>query len=80
MYTTGYDIYSGYGLIQADTALKTMANPIPNVTRMELMDSSLTPGLDPVEVNIYGKYFSSMIQYLQHLLTQQHYRLIFLHS
>ncbi len=46
----GDDVSTGSGLIKADDALQSLANPFPIVEEMYLQDSSFTPGIDPVSV------------------------------
>ena len=58
MYTPGYDTASGAGFIQADAALFTMANPSPYITGISY-DTTLTPGLDPIVITVYGQYLTN---------------------
>jgi hypothetical protein len=59
MDATGFDFNTGHGLIQADAALRTFANPTPEITKLQLADSSLVPGVQPMQLIIYGNYLSS---------------------
>ena len=54
----GFDFHTGYGFIQADAALRTIANPSPQIISLEFINPDLTPGAQPMEVLIHGNYFS----------------------
>ncbi|HWJ26209.1 MAG TPA: S8 family serine peptidase [Flavisolibacter sp.] len=56
MGTPGFDLSSGFGFVQVDSAVKTMANPTPQATGLRLADSSLTPGEQPMDVVITGNF------------------------
>ncbi len=58
MYTPGYDVASGAGLVLVDSALKHMANPSPYITGISY-NTALTPGVDPLTLTIYGEYLTS---------------------
>jgi YVTN family beta-propeller protein len=56
----GDDVTSGSGLIQADLAIKSFANPAPVLSSMNHdSDPAAIPGLETVTVDVYGKYFAS---------------------
>ncbi len=59
MYTPGFDFNSGYGLVNIDSSMRSLANPTPQVIRIELADSSLIPGTQPMDLIIHGNYFTS---------------------
>lgn len=59
MYTPGFDFNSGFGLVNVDSSMRSLANPTPQVIRIELADSSLTPGAQPMDLLIHGNYFTS---------------------
>lgn len=54
----GFDFNTGYGFIQADAALRTIANPNPQIISLEFTNPDLIPGAQPMEVLIHGNYFS----------------------
>ena len=58
MGTPGFDFNTGYGFMQADAALRTIANPSPQINSLEFTNPDLTPGAQPMEVLIHGNYFS----------------------
>ena len=58
MDSPGFDYRSGHGFIQADEALRSLANPTPEISRLEFLDTTLVPGQQPMEVIIHGHYFS----------------------
>ncbi len=62
MYSVGYDIFSGAGLIQADRALKTFANPKP---KLECLQDLRSISETKFEITVTGKYFinSSVIYF-----------------
>jgi hypothetical protein len=55
MGTPGYDPASGYGFLQADAALLTLANPSPLLFSLSY-DTTLMPGFDTLLITIKGKY------------------------
>ncbi|NTW26077.1 MAG: S8 family serine peptidase, partial [Lentimicrobium sp.] len=57
MNSTGFDFSTGYGFLQADRALLTLANPSPEVTAL-LYDTTLTPGLVPLQVSVSGNFLT----------------------
>ncbi len=57
MYTPGYDAASGYGFIQADAALATLANPAPFVEGISY-DTTLVPGDEEILLTIFGQYLN----------------------
>jgi hypothetical protein len=57
MYAAGYDKESGAGFIQADAALAELANPSPYLSGISY-DTTLTPGVDPIEITIYGQFLT----------------------
>lgn len=54
----GFDFNTGHGFIQADAALRTIANPSPQIISLEFTNPDLIPGAQPMEVLIHGNYFS----------------------
>jgi hypothetical protein len=58
MYAAGYDAASGAGFIQADAALGELANPKPYITAISF-DTTLTPGVDPIILTVYGGFLTS---------------------
>lgn len=57
--TPGFDFESGAGMISADRALASFANPTPFAAQMTLVDTTKTPGVDTVTIRIEGAYFTS---------------------
>jgi hypothetical protein len=57
MNTPGYDNSSGYGFIQADEALLSLANPSPVITAL-VYDTTKTLGAEPLEITVIGKYLT----------------------
>jgi subtilisin family serine protease len=53
----GYDPASGFGFIQADAALLTMANPSPVISELAY-DNTLFPGIDSITVTIIGQFLT----------------------
>lgn len=53
----GYDPASGFGFIQADAALLTLANPSPLILGLAY-DTTLMPGYDSILITITGKYLT----------------------
>ena len=58
MYASGYDASSGYGFIQADEALLTLANSAPLISGLSYGPSDSIPGLNEVLVSVTGNYYS----------------------
>ena len=58
MYGAGFDFKSGFGFIQADSAVRSIANPKPFLIKIALGDSSLVPGVQPMPLIITGNYLS----------------------
>ena len=58
MDTPGFDFNSGFGFIQADAALSSLANPSPVITGI-YYDTTLTPGVDPIPISVTGQYLTS---------------------
>ncbi len=54
---SGYDVASGYGLIQADAALLGMANPSPVISGL-IYDTTLIPGTDTIVLTVVGNYLT----------------------
>ncbi len=59
MGTPGFDFTTGYGFIQADAAVRAIANPKPFIKNLQLADSSIQPGVQPVGLVVNGLYLSS---------------------
>ena len=55
----GYNAGTGYGLIQADTAMKTFAAPTPIVTKLVVNSQGVTPGTQPVNITVQGDFLNS---------------------
>lgn len=58
MDTPGFDFNTGHGLIQVDAAVRTFANPTPQLTKLLFADTTLVPGVQPMELTVYGNYLS----------------------
>ncbi|MEP7318395.1 MAG: S8 family serine peptidase, partial [Panacibacter sp.] len=54
----GFDYTSGYGFIQADSALRSIASPTPFISKLILPDTTVKPGEQPFEVTVKGNYLS----------------------
>ncbi len=57
--SSGFDFSSGYGLIQADSAIKTFAAPTPGLISLELPQGEFEPGSIPFQLNVIGEFFNS---------------------
>lgn len=57
MHSPGYDVLSGAGYILADSALSDLANPSAYIYAISY-DTTLTPGVDTIQLTIYGEYLS----------------------
>ncbi|MEP7143520.1 MAG: MBG domain-containing protein [Ferruginibacter sp.] len=57
MITAGFDFTSGYGFINADSAMRTFAKPRPAITQL-VYPSTLTPGDAAFTLTVKGKYLS----------------------
>ncbi len=53
----GFDVASGFGFIQADAALLSLANPSPVISQL-IYDTTLVPGTDTIPVTVTGNYFT----------------------
>ncbi len=64
MNTPGFDFTSGYGFINADSAMRTFAKPTPVLDQL-LIPLSVTPGQSPFTLTVKGKYlsFNSIIKF-----------------
>ena len=58
MGTPGFDFTSGYGFINADSAMRTFAKPDPSLIKL-VVPTGLTPGLAPFTLTITGLNLSS---------------------
>ena len=58
MDSPGFDFNTGFGFIQADAALRTIANPRPQINSLEFTNPDLSPGAQPMELLIKGNYLS----------------------
>ena len=58
MNTPGYDVQTGYGFIQADAALLTLASPSPVISSISY-DTTIVPGSEPLEITVTGNYLRS---------------------
>ena len=54
--TPGFDRETGFGFIQADAALSSIASPLPNLIRL-VYDETITPGDEAFTLTVEGKYF-----------------------
>jgi hypothetical protein len=57
MNTTGHDIQTGYGFIQADAALLSLASPSPVISLISY-DTTIVPGSEPFELTVIGNYLT----------------------
>ncbi|MDF1573490.1 MAG: S8 family serine peptidase, partial [Bacteroidales bacterium] len=57
MYDEGFDYQSGYGFIQADAAILTFANPLPEIREIHLPEN-IIPGEVEFSATISGNYFT----------------------
>lgn len=57
MHEPGFDVRSGAGYILSDSALSDIANPSPYIYGL-LYDTTLTPGVDTIQLTIYGEYLT----------------------
>lgn len=55
----GFDFRTGYGLVQVEMAMRTLANPTPQIDNIQLADPRLQPGLQPVQITVNGNYLST---------------------
>lgn len=60
----GYDTNTGYGFVQADSALRSIASPTPSILQLLLPDTSIVPGTVPFVVTVKGNYLSNSTQIL----------------
>jgi hypothetical protein len=56
--TPGYDVISGYGLIDADAAMRTFAAPKPHQITLEIPEG-IVPCDNPFTLTIHGENFSN---------------------
>ncbi|HEY0680095.1 MAG TPA: MBG domain-containing protein, partial [Chitinophagaceae bacterium] len=54
----GFDLNTGFGFIQVDSAVRSMANPTPQITGLRLVDSSIVLGSATSEVIVSGSYLT----------------------
>jgi hypothetical protein len=59
MNTPGFDFKTGWGFLQVDAAVRSFANPKPAITKLEWTDSSLTPGVQQMQLRVMGNYLSA---------------------
>lgn len=59
MASGGFDLATGYGLANIDSAMRALGRPTPRILKLELADSSLTPGAQPMVLIVHGKFLSS---------------------
>jgi len=55
----GFDFNTGRGFVNISASMNTIANPTPQLIRLELGDSSIVPGSQPLQLLIHGNFFSS---------------------
>ena len=58
MAAPGFDLYTGAGFIQLDSAARTFANPTPQIRGIRLQDSSIALGSQPSNIIISGSYLT----------------------
>ena len=56
---SGFNFSTGYGLIQVDSAMKTIAAPKPVIVKLVLPDQNVVPGTQPITVTVQGNYLNS---------------------
>jgi hypothetical protein len=56
MGTPGFDYNTGYGLIQANKAMRTFATPKPEITKLVLSDTTIKPGTQPINITVQGNF------------------------
>ncbi len=54
----GFDFASGYGFVQADSAMRSFASAKPQLIRLEQEDPNLVPGVQPIDIRVVGNYLS----------------------
>lgn len=59
MEAPGFDLNTGAGFVQADSALRTMANPTPQINGVTLVDPSVVLGSQPTQITVSGSYLTS---------------------
>ena len=57
--TPGFDVETGFGFLQADQAMLTLAAATPSLISLALEDSSIIPGTIPFTTIVTGNYFST---------------------
>jgi len=63
MDVTGFDFNTGYGLIQGDAAMATLAEPSPQLIQL-LWPDDVTPGEVPFTLTVEGRYLTENVQIL----------------
>ena len=58
MEAPGFDLYTGAGFVQVDSASRTFANPTPQIGDVRLEDSSIALGSQPCNIIISGDYLT----------------------
>ncbi len=64
MDSSGFDFVSGNGFIQADQALLSFASPTPYLLQISQTDTSLSPGVDSLQILVEGDYFTPATKFL----------------
>ena len=59
MNTPGFYYVSGYGFVQADSAIRSFASPTTSDINFILPDSTITPGQQPFVLTVKGNYLTS---------------------
>ncbi len=59
MGTPGFDFNTGYGFVQANTAMRTFATPKPEINDLQLLLPPTTPGPTPVVLTVQGNYLDA---------------------
>ena len=54
---TGFDVNSGFGLIQVDAALSSFAEPAPSLSKLTV-PAGVTPGSQPFTLTLEGNFFT----------------------
>ncbi len=54
MYTPGFDFQSGYGFVNADSAMRTFAKPNPTLIQLVVPASVITPGTGTFTLTVTG--------------------------
>ena len=61
MYDPGFDYLSGYGLVNADSAMRTFAAPSPVLVSLDV-PSGVVPGIEPFVLTVTANYITTQTQ------------------